>query len=477
MRICYQIFVRSFADSNGDGIGDLQGIIKSLPYLKELGVEGLWLTPIFKSPSYHKYDCTDYYQVDPEYGTEEDLIMLCQQAKRFGIEIILDLVLNHTSDRHPWFRNAARNAESPYRDFYYWKTPTAIKQAGIGQRAATEDSGEKYPWHWPKNKSSHKYYGMFWSGMPDLNLDTPALRQELVQIAKYWLQRGVSGFRLDAAKHLFPSWEPVEKTLNYWKEFRNALEQDFPKVYLVGEVWDAPEKVAPFFEFFDANFNIDLSFQIKRLLKGQISKGLFEAFLKQTYQVYQLRRTDFIDAILLNNHDQDRIGSVLQNDPAKLKLAAKILFTLPGQVYLYYGEELGMLGAKPDEHIREPFPWHDERKTTWLKAKYQAPASPNQQDQDSEAMLRFYKMLIGLRLSVPALATILPNFEIVQEVSLEVLVFVRKHAEGDVLVLINLSDQKQQILLTESLQCFRRPIYMEGTEMMIDPYGLMIFGS
>ena len=190
-RIFYEIFVRSFCDSNRDGIGDLNGITSKLDYLVELGVEGIWLTPFCKSNSYHKYDVIDYKYVDPEYGSMEDLERLIHEAHARGIKVLFDFVINHTSSSHRWFQEAKKGKDNPFRNYYYWMTPEEIKKRGIEKRRETADSQETQPWHWAQKSEEEKYYGLFWSEMPDLNMDNPAVRNEIYEIGSFWLEKNL----------------------------------------------------------------------------------------------------------------------------------------------------------------------------------------------------------------------------------------------------------------------------------------------
>lgn len=481
-RVFYEIFVRSFADSNGDGVGDLKGATAKLDYLAELGIEGLWLTPIFYSPSYHKYDVKDYYRINRGFGTDEDLVELLRTAHQRGIKVILDLVLNHTSSSHHWFQEAVANIHSPYREYYYWLSPEEIEENGIGERRATDDSGVRFPWHWPRGqRSGEKYFGMFWREMPDLNLNSEALKKELIQVARYWLAKGVDGFRLDAAKHLFPFWESTSKTLAFWQTFKNSLQKDFPEVYLVGEVWDSPEVVAPYFESLQANFNIDFSYDLKTILKeGKDTVGLISK-LKRAHLSYGQVNPNFIDGTLLSNHDQDRIASVLNGDEQKLKVAANLLFTLPGQPYIYYGEELGLKGKKPDEYIREPMPWGDESQTRWIDQRHNRDFNLSKATSSPESIFHHYKRLISLRKSIPALSQFVgSNLEEVENTNRYLLIFRRNHEEGDVLVFQNLSSKTFEIkknagfdqLIFETERC-----KILETVFHIQPYGLLIVGN
>lgn len=447
--VCYEIFIRSFADSNGDGIGDINGITSKLDYLKDLGVDALWLTPLCKSPTYHKYDVMDYRQIDPEFGTMDDFKRLLSEAHKRKIRIIKDLVVNHTSDQHPWFQQARSGKQNPYRDYYVWLDQKTIDSLGIATREKSGDSWEVSPWHALKEGGPEKYYGLFWSGMPDLNFDNPKVREEIYSVADFWLTEvGVDGFRLDAAKHIYPDWE-AEKSHAFWVEFKEKVRRIKPDAYLVGEVWSTPEKVAPYFKGLPANFNVEAALTTHQILKT--GAGDLIGQLQQTYQAYQAANPDFIDAIFNNNHDHIRIGTTVDGDIERMKLAASLLLTLPGEPYLYYGEEIGMLGNKPDEHIREPFLWkkqaEDRQRTRWIKPSYSTDNSVRNleaQMQDPSSLYHHYKKLIKLRHDYPALVQVASANLLRAGVTQEgVIAFTRPHASGDLLVIHNVSGMEK----------------------------------
>jgi alpha-amylase len=452
--VCYEIFVRSFADSNGDGIGDINGITSKLDYLNDLGIDAIWLTPFGISPTYHKYDVVDYKQIDPEYGTLADMKNLIAEAHKRNIKIVKDLVVNHTSNQHPWFLEAQKGKDNPYRDYYVWLSPKAIDSLGIATREKSGDSWEVNPWHTPQAGGSEKYYGLFWSGMPDLNFDNPKVREEIYSVAKFWLQEvGIDGFRLDAAKHIYPDWE-AEKSQAFWVEFREKVTSYKPDVYLVGEIWTTPDKVAPYFKGLPANFNIDASQTIQKIL-GKGEQADLIAQLLNTYTEYKKVNPDFVDATITGNHDQWRIGTAVNGDVNKMKMAAAILLTLPGQPYLYYGEEIGMLGNKPDENIREPFLWkaksEDKVRTSWMKPEYSTDEKVKdleQQKADPNSIFNYYKKLINLRRSQPALYQVSPaNLALSGIQETDILSFVRPANSGNLLVIHNTSDQAKTVKL------------------------------
>lgn len=445
-RICYEIFVRSYCDSNGDSIGDINGITSKLDYLQDLGIEAIWLTPIQPSPSYHKYDVVDYYGIDPEYGTLADFKRLLSEAHARGISVIMDLVINHTSANHPWFQESRKGKANPYRSFYTWKSSQEIETLGIATREVTPDTWERNPWHqWPGN--SEKYYGLFWKGMPDLNCDHPPVRQAIYEIGRFWLEMGVDGFRLDAARHIYPEWEE-HKNHDFWVEFRTEMQKANPKVYLVGEVWTTAKKIAPYFKGLTANFDFDLSLAIQKIVSKERDIVKLAAMLSKNRAVFAQTNPRFIDAIMLTNHDQIRIGSMLKGNVNRLKVAANLLLTLPGQPYIYYGEEIGMLGKKPDEFIREPFLW-DYRQNDWQRARWMKPKYSKSktvvplagQVNDADSLFNHYKRLIHFRKSNPVLANVHGAIEILPTTDNRIVAFSRKISDREVWVIHNISSE------------------------------------
>ena len=447
--VFYQIFVRSFADGDGDGLGDLRGIIERLDYLNDgdpqttsdLGVTGIWLTPIHPSPTYHKYDVVDYYAIDPEIGTLADFQELIDQAHARGMKVILDLVCNHTSSQHPWFLAASSDPESPYRDYYIWADPeTPLTRRG--------------PWNqivWHPAATGH-YYGLFWSEMPDLNWANPKVREEFKAVAAFWLEQGVDGFRLDAAKHLFEH-DPSRKAVDWWLEFSDFVRSLKPDVYLVGEVWDSPHVVAPYYGAFDSAFNFDLADRIIPIVRFGLDTGLVAALLQQHAQYNAYAQGWAIDAPFLSNHDQDRVMSQLFGDWNQAKMAAAIYLTLPGNPFIYAGEEIGMQGRGEHENIREPFKWYEldgPGQTAWRSSLFNTgrwQPSVESQDGDPGSLLNHYRRLIHLRLREPAL-----QLGSLSEVDCgdnpRIIAYGRRWQDELVLVVHNISRQEQEVLLT-----------------------------
>lgn len=348
--VFYEIFVRSFNDSDDDGIGDIQGIIEKLDYLNDgnpettsdLGITGLWLMPIFPSPSYHGYDVTNYRDINPEYGTLDDFRRLLTEAHNRGIKIIIDFVVNHTSDQHPWFTASASGQSK--RDWYLWENTKPNYNGPWGQTV----------WH---NRNNAYYYGVFWGGMPDLNFNNIEVTNEIKDISRFWAEEmGVDGFRIDAVKHWIEegsNQENTQATLNWWRDYYAFQKSLSPSLMSVGEVWSSTQEILPYSDNrLDYCFEFDLADKIINAINGQSAESLKQKVNQVTSNYNHSQYGTF-----LANHDQNRIYNRLGTSIAKVKLAASILLSLPGVPYLYYGDEIAMKGEKPDENIRLPMQW------------------------------------------------------------------------------------------------------------------------
>jgi alpha-amylase len=446
--VTYEIFVQSFSDSNGDGIGDFNGVTEKLDYIKELGANAIWFMPIMPSPTYHKYDVTDYKAVHPDYGTMADFKRLLDEAHKRDIKVVIDMIINHTGTDHPWFQASKSGRENAFRDYYVWAQKDTIASY-LNKKTVTLDSDNIRQWHDPGQGQDY-YYGFFWGGMPDLNFDSPEVRKEIVSIGRFWLEEvGVDGFRLDAAKHIFPDDRPLDNHA-FWKEFRREMEAIKPDVYLVGEVYDRKEIVAPYLPGLPALFNFDFHYTLIEALNTENGQLLYKK-QKDVLDFYQGITPNFIDATFSSNHDQPRLLNDLKQDPAKYKQALAILMTLPGAPYLYYGEEIGMLGLKPDEQIREPFLWDakekDTRRATWIAPKYSTDAAVTPlalQRMDPKSYFNHYKKVIGLRQSNSALA-IGSLDSVSQTYPNSVMAYVRRSADQELLVVHHLGKNGLEI--------------------------------
>jgi glycosidase len=398
--VFYEVFVRSFADSDGDGIGDLRGVIDRLDELQALGVDALWLMPVAESPSYHGYDVTDYEAIEPDYGSLEDMRDLMVAVDARNMHVIVDLVMNHTSIEHPWFQDA-RTPGSEHDDWYVWSdSPPAF--AGPGGRPVWHPDGDRW------------YYGYFWEGMPDLNVTNPAVSVALDEVARFWLDDvGVDGFRLDAARHLIEDGSTLENTDATFDWLRGFNERIPADDLVLGEVWDATSMASRYVRegALDLTFDFDLAAQFL----GAVRSG-DAASLRYTQGAVGEAYAGADYAAFLTNHDQDRTFDVVDRDVAKAKQAATLLLTDPGIPFLYYGEEVGLRGRKPDERIRTPMPWTGEAPgygfTTgepWQPmADDVATANVAAQVDDPDSLWSHYQALIALRRSVPALAARVP---------------------------------------------------------------------
>lgn len=446
--VFYQIFVRSFADSNDDGIGDLNGLTSKLDYLRDLGIDALWLTPIFNSPSYHGYDTIDYESIHPAYGTLADFDRLLQEAHRRGIRIVLDLVINHTSSQHPWFIEAASSASAPRRDWYVWRPddPGWVQPWG----------GDHHTWH---EKNGAYFYGIFWSGMPDLNLRNKAVRAEVMRLADLWLARGVDGFRLDAARHIIETGPDQgqcdsPETHAFWKEFSAHVRSTRPEAVLFGENWTETPIIATYFgstakiasgDELPMNFDFPLAKQILEGVKG----GEAMAIAAKLAEIQRVYPPSVADAPFLTNHDNVRVATELQNDARSMRSAAAILLTLPGAPFLYYGEEIGLQnGPTPnDEAKRTPMPWDGSEGSGFTRGKPWFPFAPGKEKanvaaevRDPDSLLQRYRRLIHVRKASAALRSGGLKLLTAQGHPSPVLAFLREASDERVLVVHNLGD-------------------------------------
>ncbi len=445
--VFYEVFVRSFADSTdgplaNDGVGDFRGLTARLDYLNDgdpatttdLGVDALWLMPINESPSYHGYDIVDYKAVDAEYGTAEDFRAFTDAAHERGVRVVIDLVLNHCSNRHPWFEQAASGPDSPKRDWFIW---------------ADEDPGYPGPWGQPvwhrvsRDDNAPLYYGCFYRGMPDLNLHNPAVTAELKEIARFWIEdMGVDGFRLDAIKHLIEDGATQENTqasIDWLEDFNAYCKSLNPDFFTVGEVWSTTDQVA---RYIPAAVDTAFEFDLAQTIIDGLNSGDATKIRERVALVADAYHTPV--ATFLTNHDQARLMTQLGESEAKAKAAASILLTLPGVPFIYYGEEIGHTGGKPDPNIRTPMQWDATGEAfsaaePWRAAQPDA-ARRNVHDQQGRpsSLLEHYKKLIGLRLLHEALRT--GEVILLEASAPSILAFLRRDADGEqVLVLINTS--------------------------------------
>jgi glycosidase len=439
--VFYEVFVRSFYDSDGDGVGDINGLIEKLDYLNDgdptttddLGVTGLWLMPIMESPSYHGYDVVDYYQVDQEYGTNEDFQRLMEEAHKRGMRVIVDLVLNHTSRDHPWFVDS-RDPAGETRDWYVWETEDPAYNGPWGQEV----------WH---RVPTGYYYGVFWDGMPDLNYTNPEVTETMLEATRFWLEdMGADGFRLDAIKHLIEDGrvqENTDETHEWLQGFYTFYKDVNPNALAVGEAWTSTQEVLDYTgDEVDIAFQFDLAADILQSSNAgrsnAVAKGM--ADVVESYPAGQY-------ATFLTNHDQNRVMTYLLNNTGKATVAASILLTSPGVPFVYYGEEIGMTGMKPDEDIRRPMQWASDGREVGFTtgSPWRSPASDYDersvalQTDDPESLLNHYRQLIHLRNAHAALRV--GDWTQIETDPTQVYAFLRHTDDEVLLILINMSDE------------------------------------
>jgi glycosidase len=407
-RVFYQIFVGSFSDSNGDGIGDLRGIINRMDYLNDgdpnsgvsLGVEGIWLTPIFKSPTYHKYDTTDYYEIDPQFGTEQDLKDLIKICHERDVKLILDLVLNHTGMNHPWFQAFAKahkekDTEDEYYDFYS-HSPTRIKGKTYSVIPGCKDF----------------YECNFFTQMPELNYDNEAVRTTMVDLAKHYIDMGIDGFRFDAAKYIY--FEDTAKNVEFWNWYLGELRAMKEDIYTVAEVWEGDSITIPYTAATDC-FNFTMS-----QAHGQIAAAAMDGnvnnyvnYISSYTKSIQANRPNAMLITFLANHDMDRAAGFVTTATGYAKTAATLSILTPGSPYIYYGEEIGMLGSRPatsntDANRRLAMLWGDnDTIKNPSEATYknkQSNGTVADQLPNGDSLYNHYKKLISIRKANPEIA-------------------------------------------------------------------------
>jgi maltose alpha-D-glucosyltransferase/alpha-amylase len=490
--VFYEVHVRAFCDGNGDGHGDLPGLISKLDYLQELGVDCLWLMPIYPSPLLDDgYDIADFTRVHPDYGTLDDFRNLIEQAHRRGLRVIADLVLNHTSDRHPWFQAARSDRRSPYRDYYVWSD---TDQKYSQTRIIFLDT-EKSNWTWD-DQAGQYFWHRFYASQPDLNYDSPAVRAEILKVMQFWLDLGIDGFRADAVPYLFEregtNCENLPETHAYLKALRRFLDEHYPDCILLAEANQWPEDVRAYFGDGD-EFHMAFHFPIMPRLFMALRRG------DRAPLQWILDRTPPIPAacqwcIFLRNHDEltlemvtederqwmwreyapdprmrlnlgirRRLAPLLDHDRRKIELANSLLFTLPGSPVLYYGDEIGMGDnlALPDRNgVRTPMQWSNSLNADFSDAPPDSLYAPiidaapfplaqvnvAAQRADPGSLLNTVRRLIATRKQHPAFGR--GGFEWLSCDSAAIAAYLRSHADERLLIVNNLSPSPQSIVLS-----------------------------
>jgi alpha-amylase len=446
--VFYEIFVRSFADSTtgplaGDGVGDLRGIIERLDYLndgdptttEDLGVTALWLMPIAESPSYHGYDVVDYTSVDSEYGTVEDFRELVDACHARGLRIIVDTVINHASSQHPWFQQSI-DPDDPKHDWFVW-TDSPPTGPGAPNHTVWHD---KY-----LSRNGQYFYGFFWSGMPDFNLRNPDATAAVLDFSRFWLtDMNADGLRLDAIKHLIEDgviFENTPETTEWLNAYNKAMHQAKPDAFIVGEVWADTPTIA---RFMDGGVDSAFAFPLADAIVKSLNKTHTKYIRKTIKEMVETGRIDDF-ATFIGNHDMDRVINRLGGSRERAAAAATVLLTLPGIPFIYYGEEIGMQGTKPDPEIRTPMQWTPDPKTAgftnglpWKPVNPDTPTvNVETERNDENSLLNLYGNLIRLRTEFPALSH--GSFQLLFGGHDAVLAFERAGNGKRLLVIVNLS--------------------------------------
>lgn len=489
--VFYELNVRAFFDSNADGCGDLRGLTQKLDYLKDLGVDAIWLLPIYPSPLLDDgYDIADYYNIHPDYGNLDDFKIFLQAAHQRGMRVITDLVLNHTSDQHQWFQSARQGRNDPYHDYYVWSDSD---QKYAGARIIfldTEDSN----WTW--DESAQRYYWhRFYASQPDLNFDNPAVRKEMLQVAKFWLDLGVDGFRADAVPYLFEregtNCENLPETHTYLKELRAFIDEHYPGRILLCEANQWPNDVRQYFgdgDEFHMGFHFPLMPRIyMALCLGDVAPLVWvmdqtPPIPKNTQWCTFLRNHDELTLEMVTEEERKwmwnqyapdprmrlnlgirrRLAPLMDNDRRKIELAYSLLFTLPGSPVIYYGDEIGMgdnIWLEDRNGVRTPMQWDLGMNAGFSTAPAEILYAPlidevefsyrrlnvRMQEKDPNSLLNWIRQQLQLRKKYPVFGR--GNLQILSTNNKSVLAYLRQDEDQTLLIINNLSSEASQIHL------------------------------
>ena len=482
-RTTYEICPYSFYDTNEDGIGDLNGITQKLEYIHdEMGFDEIWLTPINTAISYHKYDITDYYSIDPDFGTMEDFEALVKECHSNDTNIILDLVINHTSIEHPWFQEASEylkslgdkeinHEECKYVDYYNF---TKEKKIGYESLEGTD----------------YYYEARFYSGMPDLNLSNKGVRNEIQDIITFWLEKDIDGFRLDATTSYYT--DSQKDTINFLSWINDTVKSIKKDAYLVGECWKDENVISDYYTSgIDSFFNFPFSQGngiIAKVVKGTTSAKNYGSSIENIEEKYSRSNLSYIDAPFYTNHDTNRSAGYYSGDNsvAQTKLAGALNLLMGGNVFVYYGEEIGMKGSGEDPNKRMPYEWGEESGmcdppvgSTTVKMKYGTYAS---QKEDPSSILNYYKHVIQLRNAYPIIAR--GKTHMIETLSDDSICVLEKTSEDydSVLIIINASSEEQQVdlssldytTLSSVLNTSNQEVKLEGNTLTIPSYDIAV---
>jgi maltose alpha-D-glucosyltransferase/alpha-amylase len=494
--VFYEVYVRAYRDSNDDGQGDLAGLTEKLDYIKDLGIDCIWLLPIYPSPlNDDGYDIADYYGVHPDYGRVGDFQKLIAEAHARNIRVIADLVLNHTSNQHPWFQEARKDPDSPYRDYYVW---SSTDQKYLETRIIFTDT-EPSNWSWDE-EAEQFFWHRFFASQPDLNFDNPAVREEMKKVAQFWLEMGIDGFRADAVPYLIEregtNNENLPETHEYLKELRLFIDENYPGRILLCEANMWPDDVRPYFgnpsEPEGAEFQMGFHFPIMprifmALKKGDV--GDMVEIINRTPSIPDecqwctfLRNHDELTLEMVTEEDRQwmwdqyapeprmklnlgirrRLAPLLDNDRRKIEVANSILFTLTGSPIIYYGDEIGMgdnIWLDDRNGVRTPMQWTpnptsgfsgaapDKFYAPIIEGKPYGPEFVNVEDQqaDPNSLFNTIKKMISIRKQNKVFGW--GSFRWVNAGNTAVAAYLREYGDERVLIVQNLSNQIQSAVL------------------------------
>ncbi len=489
--VFYEVHVRAFCDSNSDGNGDIRGIINKLDYIKELGIDCIWILPIYPSPLKDDgYDIADYYGVHPDYGTIEDFKALIEEAHKRDIRVIADLVLNHTSDQHPWFQKSRSDPDSKYRDYYVWSERDDKYSEARIIFLDTEDS------NWTYDEEAGLYYWhRFYSSQPDLNYDNPEVIKEMMNVMDYWLDLGIDGFRADAVPYLIEregtNCENLPETHQILKDFRNHIDENNQGKILLAEANQWPVDVRDYFGDSD-EFHMGFHFPLMPRIFMAIAKGVASPIhwiIAQTPEIPEktqwctfLRNHDELTLEMVTEEERQflwseyapeprmrlnlgirrRLAPLLDNDHRKILLANAILYALPGAPIIYYGDEIGMgdnIWLFDRNGVRTPMQWDDGKNAGFSDADSEELYLPviesdeytykkvnvEAQKKNPDSLLNKMKNLVHTRKSNPIFA--LGDYEFLANDQTEFLVIHRYYQDQDMICIHNLTDKKNTLML------------------------------
>jgi len=526
--VFYEVHIRAYCDSNNDGIGDIPGLISKLDYIKHLGVDCIWILPIYPSPLKDDgYDIADYYNVHPDYGTLEDFKRLIQEAHNRGLRVIADLVLNHTSDQHHWFQASRSEPNSKFRDYYVW-SDTDEKYADA--RIIFLDT-EVSNWTFDEEAGLY-FWHRFYSSQPDLNYDNPAVVEEMQRVMKFWLEMGIDGFRADAVPYLIEregtNCENLPETHQILKGFRAYLDENYEDKILLAEANQWPMDVLAYFGDGD-EFHMGFHFPVMPRIYMALRKGdasPIHWIMSQTPDIPEntqwctfLRNHDELTLEMVTEEERQwmweeyapdprmrlnlgirrRMAPLLDNDPRKIMLANALLYSLPGAPIVYYGDEIGMgdnIWLFDRNGVRTPMQWNDRLNAGFSEVNpdtLYAPVIDNEefsykvinveaQIHDPQSLLNKMRHLINVRKSNPIFA--LGAYEFLAKEYTECLCILRTHADEQVLCLLNLTNTGQRLSLdlaefvnSEMISLMDGNslgmIKMGETELELEPYGFL----